>query len=345
MVTGIKKQENELTMESILEKVSEYDIYRFYLGYFEINKPVHNKFRGDDMHPSLRIKIRNNGHLSHWDFAKEYWRGTCFNFVQQIYGCDFQTALRHLNRDMNLGLAGESIDINRVAITWTTPESFKNTKPPLIQFTYNRNFSPDQIAYWDRLRIGEAAARKDNIYSPGNVWINKRKVYIPDLCFIYHYPEDTAHYKSGSIAIYRPFADKRKKWFKNVTFSYVEHLDKLEEGYRGLVCKSKKERLLTCEILQEDNICTVQAENTAALNDDALGALLQCPERWIIGDNDTTGTEFSWTLTREYDFKHLNVPYGIPSLSKEGDVSDIADWCWDYGFDTVKQYFHKKQLI
>jgi hypothetical protein len=345
MVTGIKRDEDDLSLESVLKKVDSYSIYRYYLGPFEIGKSMHNKFRGDDDCPSFRIKVRDNGELSHWDWARESWRGGCINFVMQIYNCDFPAALRYINKDLNLGLCGEEIDINRVPITWTTPEFLTNKKPPTIQFTYNKNWSKEQIDYWDRLRVGERNARADNIYSPDTIRINKRKVYIPDLCFIYHYPEDKVHFKGGSTAIYRPFAEKKRKWFKNVTFSYVEHIDKIEEGYRGFVCKSKKERLIACEILQEDNLCTVQAENKVALNDDALGILLKCPERYCLSDNDSTGTEFSWILTTEYGFKHINVPYNIPSLSKEGTICDIADWVWDYGYKTVEDYFRKKQLI
>ena len=84
MIKG--KQKPTLSKETILDRISEYDIYRFYNGDFSVNKACIYKHRGESS-PSLIIFQTETGQLGHKDYGDMSWRGDCFAFVEQIFRC------------------------------------------------------------------------------------------------------------------------------------------------------------------------------------------------------------------------------------------------------------------
>ena len=83
MITGEKKV--RLTPQAILQKISEYDIFRFYMPdkNWKINQATYSPFRKEN-NPSFLIGNRR-GFLSFIDFADTSRRGDCFHFVQLLY--------------------------------------------------------------------------------------------------------------------------------------------------------------------------------------------------------------------------------------------------------------------
>ena len=68
------KKKIELIAETILERISEYDIFRFYYpGKWKLNVATHSPFRKDD-NPSFIIGTKH-GNVSYIDFAETSKRG------------------------------------------------------------------------------------------------------------------------------------------------------------------------------------------------------------------------------------------------------------------------------
>src|SRR5688572_25563249 len=161
MIKG--KRKAALTKDNILSKVTSYDIYRLYQGPFKLNTILVNKHRGEK-DPSLIIGNKLSKDLTHKDFGDGSWRGDCFNFVQQIHGCDFKMALHIINRDFNLGLDGSQVVQGKKIITWETPEIILKP-PPLIQIV-TRHMTKEEWAYWTCYHQGEEDIKRENIYVP-----------------------------------------------------------------------------------------------------------------------------------------------------------------------------------
>src|SRR5690349_13814683 len=97
------KIKTPLTLASILLKVSEYDIYRYYTGQdFRLGQAFHSPFRKES-NPSFCISVNRKGKLHHTDFADSRNSGNCVEFVMQLYGLDYKQSLELIDRDMNLG--------------------------------------------------------------------------------------------------------------------------------------------------------------------------------------------------------------------------------------------------
>jgi hypothetical protein len=178
MIKG--RQVSKLRTEEVLKRISGYDIYRFYQGPFKINHVCVNHHRGEK-DASLIIGNKVTDKLTHKDLGDYTWRGDCFHFVQQIYHCDLQTAIRIIDRDFNLGLAtGKMIEIKPAVITWEQPE-MEQKRPPIFQIVYYSKMSPRALEYWAKFGQGEEDLKREKIFQPKEIWRNKRKMPIGDL--------------------------------------------------------------------------------------------------------------------------------------------------------------------
>jgi len=343
MIKG--KQKPTLSKETILDRISEYDIYRFYNGDFSVNKACINKHRGESS-PSLIIFQTETGQLGHKDYGDMSWRGDCFAFVEQIFRCNFFQSLVQVDRDFNLGISNGKAVNRSAVITWTKPE-VELKKPPLIQIVYNKRISKEGLDYWARLGQGESDLKRENIFQPKTIYKNRKKMATNELLTFAYLYEDIKRWK-----IYRPFAPKRLKdtpasrwkWDSNVPFNYVDNVKLIDsQCNKVFMTKSKKDRMVLMTALQTNCIADVQAEDPACLSDEALSKFLSVDARYIVSDNDKKGKEFSWWLTNEHGFKHVNVPDSY--LTSNPPCTDFADLCYFHGIQTVINHFKKKKLL
>lgn len=344
MIKG--RQKVRLTKEAILEKISTYDIYRFYQGPFKVNHVSVNRHRGEK-DPSLIIGNKVSNNLTHKDLGDYSWRGDCFHFVMQVFNCDFSTALKIIDRDFGLGLqVGKAVEVKSTIITWETPE-IEIKKPPIFQIVYYSKLSQRALDYWAKLGQGEDDLRREKIFQPKEIWRNKRRLPLGDLMTFCYFYEDISSWK-----IYRPFAPKKDlktpmnqwKWDSNVPFDYVDNLSAIKPDCDKIImAKSKKDRLVLMKALQTDCIADVQAEDPACISNEVLDRYLKVPNRIIVSDNDRKGKEFSWWLTKNHGFKHVNVPDRY--LTEVPKCTDFADLCYYYGIEKVTEYFKRKGLL
>ena len=193
----------------------------------------------------------------------------------------------------------------------------------------------------------EIAYERENIFQPKEIWRNKKRIPLGNLLtFAYIYND------IDKCKIYRPFAAKRTittpinqwKWDSNVPFNYIDNIHSITSSCNmAVLAKSKKDRMVLMKALNTDCIADVQAEDPACLSQESLNILKSIEKRYVISDNDKKGKEFSWWLTKEHQFKHVNVPDKyLTSIPK---CTDFADLCYYYGIDVVINHFKQKQII
>lgn len=342
MIKGKKK--GQLTKEKILERISGYDIYRFYHGNFKVNQVSVNRHRGE-VNPSLIIGNKISDQLTHKDFGDYSWRGDAFHFVEQVHGCDFLTALKIIDRDFNLGLGGGKVVEGRKIVTWSQPEVLTK-RPPVFDIVTLPTLTNEGWKYWNRHYQGEEDIRRENIFMPKEIWRNKKKMYLGTLLtFCYWYPE-------VGWKIYRPFAEKRIKntpihkwkWDTNLPFDYVENLGNVENGCKiALLGKSKKDRMVIMKALETQCIANIQAEDPSCISQITLEVFKNVENRYAVMDNDKKGVEVSWWLTNQHGFKHCNVPYEM--LDKTGNkITDFAHMAESNGLQSVRDHFKNKGI-
>lgn len=337
-----------ITKDDILEHVSEYDIYRYYFGEFKLNQVTNNHLRGE-LTPSFIIGNKGTG-LSHFDFGDKYWRGNCFTLVQQIKYCNFDTALRTIDRDFGLGLFEKTLLKTKNIITWEEPVDAKVSKTPLIQVITRKIFNLKELEYWEDFGQGKDDLKSENVFAPKQIFINgiRKKFYENELTFCYFSPE-IEKWKiycphSPSISFMKEGKEIiiPKKWYSNIPFDYIEHLETLKNDKPVFIAKSRKDRMVLKKALQTNSIIVTQAEDPCCFTNDTIKTIINNSNTQITCfDSDKKGKESSQWLTDNYNFKYCNVP----DKYIKKNINDFAALAARYGLKRVTDHFKKKKMI
>lgn len=332
MVAG--KVKEELTNETILKRISEFDIYRYYVGEdFPIGKMIHSPMPGrKDNHPSFLIGNRA-GFMYHIDFADGRLKGNCFQFVMQKEMLpNYDSALRKIDKDFNLGIReGKLEDVKAPVFIQPT---LIETEQKFFQVQYTSKLNLEEKRYWDEYYITPIELEENDIYVVKKLWIDRQlqPMKLGELCF---------GYKEGPLwKIYRPTACRRRKWLNNMTLDTIEGLDKIVKAEKGVVTKSRKDRVVLKKFIKD--VISVQNESLHALPPDKAKIISDnWDEVYVNYDNDEAGKKNSWIVTKEYGYRHINVPDSYLSEN----ITDPSDLIKAYGPDTVYNYLQSKNLI
>lgn len=326
--------EKQNLRELIFNKISSLDIYGYYMPHsFSLNKLTKNPFLSKDRNPSFIIGNKT-GDIIHKAFNSEH-KGDCISFVMQMYDITYKEALNKICFDFHL-LDVSSVKYEKVIKNLPKIKEEPVKKAPHIAVK-TKEFTQKELDYWKAYSITIEDLKQNNIYSPKEIWVNYQKVPIlkNELIFCYYYPE------IQKWKIYRPLADKKKKWFTNVPFDYIDGINKLTNCDIAFISKSKKDYMVLKKALGLDCIIISQAEDLSCFNDQTIKILKKIKKVYTIFDVDKKGKESSWTLTNLFGFFHCNVP----DKYLEENITDFADLAKVYGIDKVTEHFKLKNII
>jgi len=334
MIKGVKK--TMLSMDAILSRISEYDIFRYYMPThdWKLNVVTYSPFRKEN-NPSFVIGNKL-GYLSFIDFADTSRRGDCFNFVQILFNLrDNSEVLKLIDKDFNLGFASGvySDDYKKIVSEYKQPQEI-GKRYSLIQAT-TRKFTQEELAYWAEYHQDIQDLRDNNIYSIKTLYLNKSKFPLKEneLRFGYLY--------GASWKIYRPFADKKSKWMpNNVPITTMDGLQDVEDCKIAFINKSKKDYMVMKKIFPCS--CAVQNEGVGCFSHENVEYLKANSDQQILSfDSDVTGVQNSQQITKLFDFGYCNVP---KKYLTEG-IKDWADLAKIYGMKTVEQILKQKGIL
>lgn len=333
MIKGNKKV--ALTADAILEKISDYDIFRFYMPdkSWKLNHVTFSPFRRE-RNPSFLISNRS-GFISFIDFADTNLRGNCFHFVKMLFNLStHDDVLKMIDKDFGLGiLSGSSTEQYKQIISeYKQPEAVKRTA--LIQ-AVTRKFTNRELEYWNSYHQSLDDLRANNVYAIKKVYLNKQLFYINDdeLTFGYLY--------DGHWKIYRPFGDKKSKWVpNNVPITTMDGLEDVKHCSIAFINKSKKDYMVMKKLFPCS--CAVQNEGIACFSPENVEYLKANSDVQILSfDSDVTGVTNSQQITKLFDFEYANVPR---KYLKEG-IKDWADLAKTHGMNVIEDYLKKKELL
>jgi hypothetical protein len=331
MIKG--KRRVELSPESVLNMVSAYDLFRFYMPTrdWKINVAVHSPFHADE-NPSFLIGDRGGG-LHFVDFAQPDKRGGPIDFVMCRYGLSLDEALRKIDSDFGLGfISTKNVGkYKEIVSEYKQPES-DGKRYSLIQVV-TRKFTKLDLEYWGSYFQSEDDLRANNIYSIKEVYLNRqRHVITENLRFGYLY-------EGGWWKIYVPFAKtKRGKWLSNVPLTTAYGLENLDKEHNTLISKSMKDFLVCKKIyphtmhVQNESINAFSQENVEFINNNSK-------EVYLGYDSDPAGKAASYIVTNAFKWKHINTPDRLLP-----ECNDFACWAKREGLDKVEEHFRIKGL-
>jgi hypothetical protein len=333
MIQGRKR--TKLTPDSILEKISEYDIYKMYMPHqnWKINVVTYSPFR-NEKNPSFIIGYRG-GALRFVDFGDSSRKGGCFNFVMMLFNVSLNDALLMIDRDFDLGIVSGSSTKNYERIVSDYAQPTATSKREYFIQVKTRKFTHEELAYWNGYYQDIDDLRANNVYSIDTVYLNKQKFPIKDteLRFGYLY--------EGHWKIYRPFADKKNKWMpNNVPITMMDGLEDIKDCDVAFINKSKKDYMVMKKVFP--CCCAVQNEGMGCFSEENVEYIKENSDRQILSfDSDETGVKNSQMITDKFGFEYCNVP----RIYLDEGIKDWADLARIHGLKTIEKYLTQKELI
>jgi len=223
--------------KAILNSVTEYEIYSYYLGHaFQIGVPFRSPFHKDDK-PSFGVfQSRYYNGLLHKDLADIRFMGDCFSLVEQLHtGYTYSDAIHRVHRDLACG------NLKPYLCFMDKKPTEKNTKlRKLIQYEPKFLLSDFERKYWEEIGITENWLKFFNVHTAYRLFVEDTETWLSSAenpIFIYKVFD--------KIKAYRPLEEnKSKKWISNCSRYDIqgwEQLPSINETDTIIITKALKD--------------------------------------------------------------------------------------------------------
>lgn len=306
-----------ITLEKILEKVDELDIYKKYIRGIEIGKIYNSPFR-KDKNPSFGIFYSRKDRTILYKDHGTGLTGNIISFVGNYKGINnYNDILQEIAKDLNL----ESLPQRKFStIRRIEPQS-------TVIGIVRQPFNEIDINYWSQFNISEATLKKFNVFSC--------KYYLCNGIVKGIYKDDNPMYAYkvfNNFKIYRPYGDKFTKWRNNLTEYDIQGYKQLPEtGDLLIITKSLKD--VMC--LYEMGIPAIATSSeSASIPDNVLEQLKKRFKRILICfDRDVAGVNYLRKMTRNTGLNGF-------LMHKKFKAKDISDCIKQNGFETIKTWIN-----
>lgn len=318
MYSKDKAKRQTLTLDYILSKVTEYDIYAKYIGNFKVGM-IYNSPLRTDKNPSFGIYYSKKYNKL---MFKDHGTGESGNVIKFISLLTGITNYNDILQDI----------VNKLNITPKTKLNKKNLyKPPenTIIGVVRQDFTEIDIKYWSQFKISLETLKMYDVSSIKYYLCNGvvKGIYKPDNPMY-------AYKVYNNFKIYRPLGDKYTKWRNNLTEYDIQGYKQLpKNGELLIITKSLKD--VMCFYEMGYNAISPASESTW-LPDTVLNDLKKRFKRIILMfDRDVTGLNYLRKISKKTGLEPLLV-------NKKFKAKDISDAIKLNGFDKVKKWFNEE---
>lgn len=311
------KLPDNITLDWILSKVTEYDIYAKYIGQFKVGIIYNSPFR-KDKNPSFGIYYSKRTKQL---LFKDHGTGECGNVIKFVSLFTGKTEYNDILSDI----------VDKLNITNNTKlVSSKQYIPPTktVIGVVRQEFTDVDINYWKQFNISINTLKKFNV--------NSIKYYLCNGIVKGTYKRENPMYAYkvyNNFKIYRPLADKYTKWRNNLTDYDIQGYEQLpQKGDILFITKSMKD--VMC--LHEMGYPAVSPSSESTfLPKDVLEQLKTRFKRIIIlFDRDTAGVKRSRKLSRETGLEAM-------FINKKFKAKDVSDAVKANSFEEIKNWLNE----
>lgn len=312
------KPEFNLTLDYILSKVTEYDIYEAYIGKFKIGMIYNSPFR-KDRNPSFGCYYsRSSKQL----MFKDHGTGECGNIIKFVSLFTGITNYADILKDI----------VSRLKITNDTKlvSSKQNITPTeTVIGVVRQDFTKIDTDYWSQFNISLQTLKKFGVSSI--------KYYLCNGIVKGIYKDDNPMYAYkvyNHFKIYRPLGDKYTKWRNNLTELDIQGYKQLpKEGDVLFITKSMKD--VMCFYEMGIPAISPSSESTFIPNK----VLEQLKKRFkriiILFDRDPAGIKYSRKMSKQTGLEAM-------FIHKKFKAKDVSDAIKLNGFEEIKTWINKQ---
>jgi len=280
MITS-RNSEDHLSIETILSKIREIDIFSYYCTSFkELGVKFCSELR-EDSTPSVSI-IEWKGKLLYKDFGHPDHTFDCFRYIMHSYNCNFYESLKIIDNDfrLNLGSRKAAVDFTKGVMGMRTNKKVFSKKIVVIK-KKSREWMKKDADFWSKYLISKKTLRTFGVCPISHYWINDYRTTC-DLSYAY---------KLGTkYKIYSPYEEV--KWISNTTKKHIQGYNQCAKG--GDLC------IITSSL--KDVMCLFEMGISAI----ALQSEMQMPEEETIKELKTRFKKVA--VFYDNDFDNVNNP-------------------------------------
>lgn len=309
-----------ISIRDILSKITDYDIYSYYIGQFKVGKLMNSPLRSDDKNPSFAIFKGANGGL----FFKDHGSGEGGNATK------FIKLIKHIE-------TREAFEKELLRIVKKVNPNCSTVKPtycnnivtnPTVIGIVRQPFTKADVAFWKQFHISSKTLQKYNVFSI--------KYYLCNNTVRGVYKEDNPMYAYkiyDRFKIYRPHASKYVKWRSNTNTEHVQGMEQLQEFGNLLVITKSLKDVMCLHELGYNSISP--SSETTFIPDNILESL---KNKWknivILYDRDKTGMLEARKYSKQYGLHAIFV-------HKKFKAKDISDAIKNNSYNEVKQWLNQ----
>lgn len=312
------KETCNITLDWILSRVTEYDIYQAYIGNFKVGMIYNSPLRKDKTPSFGCFYSKKTKQL----LFKDHGTGQCGNVVKFVELYTGKTNYSDILQDI----------VQRLKITNDTKLVSSKQYIPSTETVIGvvrQEFTETDINYWKQFNISTTTLKKFGVSSI--------KYYLCNgvVKSIYKNENPMYAYKVyNHFKIYKPLADKYTKWRNNLTELDIQGFKQLPKtGDTLIITKSMKD--VMC--LYEMGIPAISPSSESTFIPDKV--LEQLKKRFkriiIMFDRDGAGITYLRKMSRKTGLEGMLV-------HKKFKAKDISDAIRDNGFDKVKNWLLKQ---
>lgn len=319
-----------VTLDDILERVSEADLLFHYLGVTEIPCVMSSPLRIDKS-PSFSISTMD-GHRIQWrDFATRE-SGHILDLFERLWKLPYQDVIVKIWNDVQ-NFTKTNVTVDNTPKKCTIKEiTTKERKSKLECKT--REWQSYDIKYWESFGITKEWLQFADVFPISHKIITKgdRKMVFGADKYAYAYVERKEN--NITLKIYQPFNQKGFKWSNQHDRSIISLWTKLPKtGDRVCICSSLKDALCLWANTGIPSIA-LQGEGYG-MSETAISELKKrFKQVFILFDNDEVGIADGEKLAKDTGFLNVVLPY----FEGGKDISDM------YKVLQNKQLFQDKLL-
>lgn len=304
---------SSVSLNEILDRVTEADILSFYLGITEIPCIMNSPLRVDSK-PSFGLYSRDGNKISFVDFSTGD-RGGVFDLLGKMWGCSYKDVLIKIEEDIP---------------RFTRNTNIKKYTPCVVKRkdTYSkdldlqckiREWKDYDLEYWKSYGITLEWLKYAEVYPISHKIVvkeGKQYTFVADK-YAYAYVERKEN--KITLKIYQPFNTKGFKWSNKHDSSVISLWTKIPEyGDRLCICSSLKDALCLWINTGIPSLA-IQGEGYRISNTAINELKRRYKQIYICLDNDGPGIKDAEKLAEETGFTNVVLP-----LFEEGkDISDL----------------------
>ena len=302
-----------ISVDEILKRVSEQDIFKYYIkGYDGTTKKFCSEIRRDSL-PTVGIKVMPSGKYIYKDFGTGD-TFTVFDYVQIKYGIDFYSTLKLIVKDLGLmDLKFEKPKTKDLSIVSNiSSESHSNVQMRIVPI----EFTQKGLNYWSEYNINKELLERYKVKQISHYYLNDLLITIPkkELAFSYSFGNNkVGRYKYKILRV----ANANWKWVSNCNSNILQGFDQLPDKADLLFLTSSLKDCMSLRSLGYMATAS-QSENTTISNKLITELKKRFNRVVLFLNNDLAGLKAA-----EYQSKLYGVPFVHFCICQPKDPSDF----------------------